>query len=200
MRRLMLCLTTLLLLCSCSLSDEPKEIVFPSDYPQISFESYPLGAPAEQAAEELGCSEDVLRLLSQFGSTTAGISPEAFQERGGFLYLKAVHMDHMQILFRGDSLFSVSWFFYIRQFDTPELFFTAVAEWHSVLSEVLTANGYSEESLKLSELCSAADFEENTRQTTLWTNGVYELQLTLMGSGDSVCCYATVRIASSTSD
>ena len=88
---------------------------------------------------------------------------------------------------------SVSWFFYIRQFDSPEDFFTAVADWHAALSETLRARGFTEESLKLSELRSAADFEENTRQASFWTNGVYRLELTLSGSGDSICCQALIR-------
>ena len=87
----------------------------------------------------------------------------------------------------------MSWFFYIRQFDSPEDFFTAVADWHAALSETLSARGFTEESLKLSELRSAADFEENTRQASFWTNGVYRLELTLSGSGDSICCQALIR-------
>lgn len=67
--------------------------------------------------------------------------------------------------------------------------------WHAALSDVLTQAGYTEESLKLASLRSAADFEENTRQATFWNNGQYQLEMTLSGAGDSICCKVLLRTA-----
>lgn len=103
-----------LLLCACE--QETDELQFPEEFPQISFESYPLGAPAAQAAAELGCADDTLDLLARNGSVLADISPEAYAARGGTVYLRDVPADHISLLFRGEVFESVSYFFYIRQF------------------------------------------------------------------------------------
>lgn len=182
-----------LLLCACG--QETDELQFPEEFPQISFESYPLGAPAAQAAAELGCADDTLDLLARDGSVLADISPEAYAARGGTVYLKGVPVDHISLLFRGEVFESVSYFFYIRQFPDADAFFSAVVAWHAALSNVLTQAGYTEESLKLSSLRSAADFEENTRQATFWNNGQYQLEMTLSGVGDSICCKVLLRTA-----
>lgn len=157
--------------------------------PPLSFDTFPLGAAAEELLPALGISQ------AYEGDGLYGLMGDELAASPYGIQLAGVSVDHIGLMATDGVLQYFCYDFYATQFENPEAFFTAIVQWHADLDKALTEQGFLRVSKNMDQVKSAADYAGSSKQyTTRWMKDDLVMDFSLSGkTADSAQCKVLLR-------